>query len=291
MRVAFMAEDIPRERHLERAFMAGVEKHGDISTNIIDFDKPEEVDAVVLIGVKSIDLYRACREAGIHTIMLDKGYVRHDEAGKPQPSGVLGGVWSHTRAALDAHHPTKAMMQRNYPRDRAKHLGLELKPWRNDGDYILLAGSSAKYHRFYNLPEPTEWARNVVAELRRYTDRLIYYRPKKSWRDSVEIEGTVWARSKEPIKNALNNAWALVTHGSNACFEAALYGVPSIILGDGVSMPISSTDLSEVENPRLADIKERRQWLANLMYQQWTMIEYQSGEAWAVIKEQIRSET
>ena len=296
--VVFFASDIQRERSLGHAFIDG------LSAQRID-GKPWSagyvapansgvvygIDVAVMVGVKSIELYRACRAAGIHTIMLDKGYVRHDEAGKPQPSGVLGGVWSHTRAAVDAHHPTKAMMRRNYPRDRAKKLGLELTPWRSGGDYILLAGSSAKYHRFYDLPEPTEWARNVVAELRRYTDRPIHYRPKKSWRDSVEIEGTVWARSKEPIKDALNNAWALVTHGSNACFEAALYGVPSIILGDGVSMPISSTDLSEVENPRLADIKERRQWLANLMYQQWTMNEYQSGEAWAVIKEQIRSKT
>lgn len=87
--------------------------------------------------------------------------------------------------------------------------------------------------------------------------------------------------------DALRNAHVMVTHGSNACFEAVLAGVPVIVLGDAVAKPISSTVIEEVRRPHLARARDRKQWLANLMYHQWTMPEFEGGEAWNHIRPQI----
>lgn len=280
----FIQKEKQIEVNLSRAFIRGLKRHGDSGRIISTKDKTTIADADVaaIVGIKSAKLFHANRGAGKHTVLFDKGYVRHDEAG----ALGAGSVWHQTRAAVDAHHPTKKM-NRGYPHDRANRSGLKISPWRTNGEYILLAGSSAKYHRFYEEDDPTEYARKVASEIRKHTDRPIYYRPKKSWKPAVEITGTVWARTTDPIKHQLESAWALVTHGSNACFEAMLYGVPSIILGDGVAKPISSTSLEDIENPTMAGMDERKQWLADLMYQQWTLAEYASGEAWDTIRPQI----
>lgn len=79
-------------------------------------------------------------------------------------------------------------------------------------------------------------------------------------------------------------AHILVTHGSNACLDAMMAGIPSIILGPGVMGPISSRDLADLEHPRMAGKAERSQLLANLAYHQWTEAEMASGLAWGVIR-------
>ena len=279
MRVAFFANDKNREQDLARAFIAGVEAHGDIGYLRTNNSAAGNCDVAVMVGVKSIDLYRACQSAGIHIIMLDKGYQRHRQPGKR--------VWEYWRCAINAHHPTDTLMKIKRPRDRME--GVILQPWRTrtKRGHIAIAGSSAKYHRFYNLPDPTTWAIEVVREIRKHTDRRIAYRPKPSWHDAVPIPDTIYSGHNHPIGGVLEGAHALVTHGSNACFEAVQAGIPSVILGNGVAKPISSTDISEVERPLLATLGERRRWLASLAYCQWSVLEFKSGEAWATIRPQI----
>jgi len=266
---------------LAEEFCRGLAAHGDegvIETRDFTHQAVEFGEVAAFVGIKSDKIYRASRAAGAHTILFDKGYERW---------GRKGGMYKYWRVAIDGHHPTKALMDIKRPHDRLRAQKFKIKPWREDGKYILLAGSSAKYHRFYDLPEPTEWAQRVAKELWVHTGREVLYRPKKSWKDAVHINGTVWGRSRSRIEEQLEYAWALVTYGSNSCYEAILQGVPCITLGDAVARPISSTSLSEIEDPYLATMDERQQWLANLMYQQWTLVEYGSGQAWAALKPQI----
>ena len=296
MRVAFFASDKQREQDLARAFTAGVVKHGDTVNDIYPYGVHhgpgewhhdfasirDNIDVAVMAGVKSISLYRECRDAGINTVMIDKGYQRH--------SNPVGRFWEYWRIAVNAHHPTDTLMDIERPHDRMA--GVKLSRWREPTKrgHIVIAGSSAKYHRFYNLPEPTQWATDVVADLRKYTTRPIIYRPKPSWGDAVPIQGAGYSRGKKTklgFLDTLENAHAIVTHGSNACFEAVTSGVPCIILGNGVAKPISSTLISKINNPLLASMQQRQKWLAALAYSQWTLLEFRSGEAWATIRPQI----
>ncbi len=256
-------------------------RHGDkCRIECRDILKPIKIDCdnIAVVGIKSTIALKAAIDTGTNFILFDKGYHRWDR---------IGGIYKFWRVSVNGHHPTHTLMNVNRSHDRLANVGLEIAPWRKSGEYILLAGSSAKYHRHYGLPDPTEWADGVVRELRKHTDRPIYYRPKKSWKGAMPIEGTTWARVTARIEWQLRDSWALITHGSNSCVEALIGGVPSIILGPGVTKSLSSTCLDDIEDPRLASFDERQQLLANLMYQQWTMDEYRSGEAWAVIREQV----
>ena len=279
MRVAFYASDKPREQILARAFINGVVRQGDKGTIISRGAFNGSVgkfDVVGFYGVKSLRLFDAHREADIHTLMFDKGYIRR---------GISGTGREYTRVAVDGHHPDLSL--KRYPKDRFERLGLSLSSWRKKGRHIVLFGSSAKYHNFYGLPGPTVYAEAVIRVLRQYTDRPIIYRPKPTWRAAQPVEGASYSPAREPLDRVLSGAWAVVTHGSNACFEAVLSGVPCIVLGRAIARSISSTRLSDIESPRLALIRDRRQWFANLAYHQWTFSEFNSGQAWEAIRCEI----
>ena len=283
MKVGFFASEKPRERLLADAFIRGLAAHGDSGKVVHLTGEPivaKGCEVVVMVGVKSRELYQANIKAGIHVVMMDKGYVRHKIGGPVR-------IWEYWRTAVDGHHPTRTLM--NVPRSirRASSLGLNLAPWRRRGKHVLIAGSSAKYHHFYGLPDPTEYTLGVVKKIRQHTDMEIVYRPKPSWRGAQPIHGTTFSGPGDRLDDVLDGCHVLVTHGSNACFEAMLSGVPSVILGDGITLPISTDKVRAVNKPFLAPMADRRQWLANLAYCQWTMHEFESGEAWATIRPQI----
>lgn len=282
MKICFWHSDKPRERLLADAFATGARLLGDeVETAYLEPEpKVADCDVACMVGVKSRELYQAHYRAGVHVIYFDKGYTRHAAAGPVK-------LWEYWRVAIDAHHPTNKLMDVNRPDDRMDALKLIMGQWRPKGEHIVLAGSSQKYHDFYAMRPPTEYWRRVVRELRALTGRPIVYRPKPSWKDAVPIDGTRFSGGDESIEDVLAGAHALVTHGSNACFEAVLHGVPCVVLGEAVAKPISSTMLEDIEKPLLAPYQLRYQWLANLAYWQWTMREMSEGKAWAVLRPQI----
>jgi hypothetical protein len=279
MKVRFWTSDKPRERIVGEAFLTGAKRHGD-ETEIRALGQPatDDCDVAVMIGVKSRELWRAHQRMGVQLVYLDKGYDRHDR-------GDGSRVWEYWRCAVNNHHPT-AKFKADYPTDRLDAFGWKFKPWRTTGKHILIAGSSEKYHAFYDLKDPTDWSMKLVKQLRSVTQMEIVYRPKPSWKNAVPIEGTRFSKD-EGIDDALRDCYCMITHGSNACFEAMLAGIPSIIIGDAVMKPISSTEVSDIHKLRLASDKERRALLAFLAYQQWTMEEMLDGMAWEVIRRQI----
>ena len=277
MRVVFFASDKPREQALARAFLAGAQRHGCevVQRALCGSPDVSGADAIAMVGVKSKRLFELTRAAGAVPVMLDKGYVRTRVAGAR--------VWEYWRVSVGAHHPTQTtlMIDCKVSADRFDALELGVAPWRRRGLQVVIAGSSAKYHDFYGLEPPNDYYARLVAEIRARTDRPIVYRPKPSFKDARRIKGAYMSHGSETIVGALEGAWVLVTHGSNACFEAALAGVPSIILGDGVAAPISSTSLEDIDEPKT---ERRGRWLSSLAYHQYTEDEFRSGEAWRHIR-------
>lgn len=279
MKVAFHHSDKPREQALAQAFGAGVRAHGhDFELRRLGPDQRiGDCDLACMVGVKSAELWRRTKRSGTRTLYLDKGYSRHRGPSR---------TWEFWRVSLDRHHPTLTTLDIPMPSDRLEAMGLEIKPWRRLGcGPIIIAGSSAKYHDFYGLPDPTRWAAKIIRQISKATSRHITYRPKPSWRDAVPIEGAEFSPSSENLGPMLENAHAIVTHGSNACFDAMVAGVPSIILGEGVALAISDTDFSRIDRPGIPKRDERRiQLLANLAWHQYTEAEMAEGVAWNTIQ-------
>lgn len=286
MRITFFHSSKPRERLLADAFREGLKNLGGQDT--VDFVEltgeamVADAEVAVMVGVKSRQIFQANWRAGVHVLMIDKGYTRH--AAKSPVK-----LWEYWRVALDAHHPTGYLMDTQRPPDRLMRLGLTFAPdcastrLGRDGT-ILIAGSSAKYHEFYGLKEPTRWTEKLLKAITAVSSRRIVYRPKPSWGDAEPIVGTDYSGNDHTLEQELAQARVMITHGSNACFEAQLAGVPTIILGDGVAKPISPWSIEDLEVSTVATLDERRRWAANLAYCQWTMAEFASGEAWQHIR-------
>lgn len=294
MRVAFMyaGKDenklfpgLPaREVVLADAFVAGVQECGDEAYSFQASVKEPipKADVICMVGVKSAKHFRRFRDAGKSIVMFDKGYARWRG---PQRT------WEYWRVAVNTHHPTAYLMSlsRNSVRwdDLRRQRKIKVGNWREIGNHIVYAGSSAKYHDFVGIEEPTEYARGIIKRLKALTDRPIIYRPKPTWRAAVPVKGATFSPPTQSISDVLENAWCLVTHGSNACFEAVLQGVPTVVLGQAIARPISSTTIESVNDPYLATDDERTQWLSNIAWCQFTEDEMRSGLAWGAIRDQV----
>lgn len=284
MRVVFCHSDKPREHILADAWADGVRRHAGDTCELRALTPEVEVvpcDVACMVGVKSRELYQAYHDAGTHIIYLDKGYTRHARPGPVK-------VWEYWRVSLDAHHPTDFLDLRHAPpADRLDDLGIVLKPWRKNGRHIVIAGSSQKYHDFYGMRDPTQWAQKLVKQIQRAAPgREIIYRPKPSWKDAVPVEGATFSRDGD-IYDVLENAWALVTHGSNAVFEAVCEGIPCIVLGNAVAKPISATTVDDLPAPLQASYALRQRWLEQLAWWQWTAAEISQGQAWEFLRPKI----
>ena len=288
MKVAFLQNTHRREQMLAHALRRGMAAHKDKLEIVPYDDDPHDLDcdAIAFAGVKCREWHQFCRDSGRRFLYFDKGYYYPKEKDYSAGMKILN-CW---RVAVDTNQPLEYLAGARHTAKRWNSFGPQPKPWREatpDG-HIIVAGSSPKFHLFHGLPEPTAWASAVVAELRRHTDRPIHYRPKPSWwigcpDKAVPIDGTEFVPDRSFEERAAG-AHAIVTYGSNAALIGMLMGVPSVILGNGVMRLISSTDLSEAEDPQMATEEERLQLLANLAHSQFTLAEWAKGEAWGSIK-------
>ena len=88
--------------------------------------------------------------------------------------------------------------------------------------------------------------------------------------------------SKVPFMEDIQNAWALISFQSTAAVDAILAGVPSFYNKISCALPVSKTDLSEIEKPLYAD--NREEWLNSLLANQYTLTELTNGFAWNRLK-------
>ena len=135
---------------------------------------------------------------------------------------------------------------------RLKMQGLQLKDWRKTGNHIIVVPPSKYMADHWGMHD---WLRDIVAEIKKYTDREI----------------VVSIKNETPLERVLTNAWALVTDHSNAGITALLEGVPTIFTNPARKLG----EISEIENPPMD-----RDFFYGLAYQQWTLEEIRSGEAW-----------
>jgi hypothetical protein len=64
--------------------------------------------------------------------------------------------------------------------------------------------------------------------------------------------------------------------------------VPSIVLGPAIARNISSSTVADIEQPRLATLEERIQFLNDTGYYNWHVDELASGQVWQFIKDELK---
>jgi hypothetical protein len=150
--------------------------------------------------------------------------------------------------------------------DRLKRLGIKPSPWKKGKNIIVVEQSP----HFLNLVGIPGWLTLILSAIKQHSDRPVIVRR--------------WSRDKQKavstLRADLQNAHCLITHMSAGANESLLSGVPVFVSGPCAATPMSSGDLSNIENPKYPD---REEWAAGLANHQWTLDEMKSGLAWKAL--------
>lgn len=150
---------------------------------------------------------------------------------------------------------------------------VELEPWRasEPWKYILLCGQvpwDASVEHIYL----EEWLVETYKRLKQITQRRIVFRPHP--------KAIFMMVGSEQQTGEINwdHVHAVVTFNSNLAVEAVLNGVPVFVDDVGsMALAVANRSLAYIESPLLPD---RRKWLRDLSYAQWTPDEMRSGLTW-----------
>ena len=167
--------------------------------------------------------------------------------------------------------------------DRVRLLGLQVKPWRKEGKYILLCGQHDKSLQWKDMPRMSQWVIDIVTEIRKYSDRMIKFRPHPRCRlDSIEAYLPNVLR-QEPVQligtyddfdMSFEDVWATISWSSNPGIHSVINGVPAYTGPSSLAYDVSMQDLSTIEDPILPD---REQWLNDYAWTEFTVEEIEQG--------------
>jgi hypothetical protein len=171
---------------------------------------------------------------------------------------------------------------------------VELKPWRVNGNHILIFCQRPK--GFNMFIDQEAWLDNVIARIQQHSNRPIMIRmhPGDGTREKQihKIQkkyGTIVTISAHAnIRDALVDCWCTVGINSTPNVVSAIEGIPGYI-EDPIhswAADVAFTDIAQLENPPLPD---RSQWINKIANIHWSNDEVKSGQLWKSIKTYIDS--
>ncbi|WP_145266064.1 hypothetical protein [Calycomorphotria hydatis] len=164
------------------------------------------------------------------------------------------------------------------PPDRFNELKVDLLPWRDPGEKILICGQvpwdSSVLHINYH-----QWLKQTISELRRHTDGKLVFRPHPLAKNIISEEEVSCSFSNHTaLEEDLETAKATVSFNSNASVESIIMGIPTFVFDRGaMALPVANTLLQNINYPYMP---ERQQWVNDLAYSQWDLEEIASGKTW-----------
>ena len=172
------------------------------------------------------------------------------------------------------------------PSDRFDQLGIEIKPWRKSGDYILVCPPSPASANFYQLNN--SWTEKVITILQQITDMPIHvrYKPNVVGVDiSTGVAIPVQNKENYPedtlsLAEHFENAYCVITYNSMVGIQAVCAGVPVIVSQISAAYPVGRTKLTDIYD---LFYPKREEWLYSLAYSQFTLSEIESGRAFEIL--------
>lgn len=168
---------------------------------------------------------------------------------------------------------------------RVSLLGLEVKPWRNNGEYILICGQHDKSLQWHNMPKMSVWVMSTITEIQKHTDRPIIFRPHpRCTLPSIEHEFKNVRRqtpkqtpgSYDDFDIDYSNVYATVSYSSNPGIHSVLEGVPTFVSPSSLAYDVGN-DIDffhDIEAPLTPD---RQQWLNDYAWTEFTVEEISQG--------------
>ena len=225
---------------------------------LLSADKYVKGHAVVYGRLRGCnEIIASAKFHGYNWYYIDRGYLR---ATRDQD---YSGYFRITKNALQCDGLGRGELE------RFQKLHLHIKDWRQNGDHILICPPGKAFADLSKF-DADKWTRNIISQLRQYTDRELRIRPKPLKNQRVKS-----------LLSDLNNCWAVVTHSSNSAVEALLKGIPVFCTDICASYHMGYSDLSKIETPYYPD--DRLRWAITLASNQWTLDEFKSGLTWSML--------
>ena len=206
---------------------------------------------------------------------------------KPTIVLEVGGIKRGTtwKVGLNGINRDAYFGEQDNDRTRADSLGLVCKPWRSNGDFILICGQHDKSLQWQNMPPMSNWFLNIYDEIRKYTERPIVFRPHPRCRlDHIERglknvyrqEPNHIANTYDDFDMGFDNVWATVSYSSNPGTHSCINGVPAFVSTHSLAYSVGNDIdfLHDIENPYMPD---RRQWLNDYAHTEYTLSEISAG--------------
>jgi hypothetical protein len=279
----------PHKENLMVCFRDGVNICGD---EAIEFRSPNDIipklDAGFILGYTLENNYR---KKIIDTLKLQKSKIIF----------VDSNIFSYGRSS---HFYHRYSVNSVYPTDGEYFLGDETyssklndilnyhrltpRPWRENGDHILVLGQRTLS---WNMPNQNglDWIANIIKRLKKITDRKIIIRlhpgdksfnieNRRKLRNLYERKGVAVSHN-DHIKTDLANAWCSVGFNSTPNCVSVLEGVP-VYLDDPLNSwarDVAFDDINLIDTPLLPN---REKWLDKIAHIHWSNDEISSGKYW-----------
>jgi len=166
---------------------------------------------------------------------------------------------------------------------RAVQQGLSLKPWRKDGEYILICGQHDKSLQWQNMPKMSQWVLDTIQFIRAQTKRPILFRPhprcplhgiEHEYKDVKRQDPVHMPGTYDDFDMRFSNIWATVSWSSNPGIHSVINGIPAFTGPSSLAFDVALQNLREIENPLYCD---RTQWLNDYAWTEFTVQEISQG--------------
>ena len=170
---------------------------------------------------------------------------------KPTIVLEVGGINRGTtwKVGLNGINRDAYFSEQNNDRSRADSLGLVCKPWRSNGDYILICGQHDKSLQWQNMPRMSNWFLDTYDEIRKHTQRPIIFRPHPRCRLPEIERGLRHVYRQEPkhvngtydsFDMGFDNVHCTISYSSNPGIHSVIEGVPAFVSPSSLAYPVAN---------------------------------------------------
>ena len=213
-------------------------------------------------------------------------WVRNQRLSKPTIVLEVGGIQrgSTWKVGLNGINRDAYFGDSNNDDRRKRLLGLEVKPWRPRGKYII-CGQHDKSLQWQGMPRMSNWFLDTYDEIRKHTDRPIIFRPHPRCRLEHIERGLKHVYRQEPrhvngtydsFDMGFDDIHCTISYSSNPGVHSVIEGVPAFVSTHSLAYDVANDIdfLHDIENPLMPD---RTQWLNDYAHTEYTIEEISQG--------------
>jgi len=193
---------------------------------------------------------RVERQGG-KVIVAENGYIGRGNVALALSQHNGGGVWQ------------------SGDRSRLERLNVDFKPWRTEGNHILVCPSRGMGSML--MRQPGNWLESIVSELKKTGREVRVRKHPGNWKQE---------KPKVSLEEDLENAFACVIWNSSAGVHALINGIPVVCSSSyWICKELASKSIDSLITPERTEVFSRLAWA------QWSLEEIKTGEPFNRLRE------